>query len=118
MAISWATICGGGSARLGDPHYIPNANALYIEFEEIGLNRQLGYNSPADIVNPREMPSFEASIGSFGPVPCPPATLHDLSGLERDDGGAFRTGEGRLSVQLGNGRGKGVAALMTSQRQP
>jgi len=37
--------------QLGDPHYIRKANALYHEFEEAGLNRQLGYNSPADIVN-------------------------------------------------------------------
>jgi hypothetical protein len=26
-------------------------NALYYEFEEIGLNRQLGYESPADLVD-------------------------------------------------------------------
>jgi hypothetical protein len=37
--------------QLGDPHYIRNANALYHEFEEAGLNRQLGYSSPADLVN-------------------------------------------------------------------
>lgn len=37
--------------QLGDPHYIRKANALYHEFEEAGLNRQLGYESPADIVN-------------------------------------------------------------------
>ena len=37
--------------QLGDPHYIRKANALYHEFEESGLNRQLGYSSPADIVN-------------------------------------------------------------------
>jgi hypothetical protein len=37
--------------QLGDPHYIRKANALYLEFEEIGLNRQLGYNTPADVVN-------------------------------------------------------------------
>ena len=37
--------------QLGDPHYIRKANALYHEFEEAGLNRQLGYSSPADIVN-------------------------------------------------------------------
>jgi hypothetical protein len=37
--------------QLGDPNYIRKANALYHEFEEAGLNRQLGYNSPADIVN-------------------------------------------------------------------
>ncbi len=32
--------------QLGDPHYIRKANALYIEFEEAGLNRQFGYSSP------------------------------------------------------------------------
>ncbi|MFB9263649.1 metal-dependent phosphohydrolase [Bradyrhizobium erythrophlei] len=37
--------------QLGDPNYIRKANALYYEFEEAGLNRQLGYESPADIVN-------------------------------------------------------------------
>ena len=37
--------------QLGDPHYIHKANALYYEFEEAGLNRQLGYSSPADLVN-------------------------------------------------------------------
>ena len=28
--------------QLGDPHYLKKANALFQEFEEIGLNRQLG----------------------------------------------------------------------------
>jgi hypothetical protein len=37
--------------QLGDPNYIRKANALYLEFEESGLNRQLGYSSPADLVN-------------------------------------------------------------------
>ncbi|MEI9924390.1 MAG: metal-dependent phosphohydrolase [Bradyrhizobium sp.] len=37
--------------QLGDPHYIRKANALFYEFEEAGLNRQLGYSSPADLVN-------------------------------------------------------------------
>ena len=36
--------------QLGDPHYIRKANALYYEFEEAGLNRQLDYASPADLV--------------------------------------------------------------------
>ena len=36
--------------QLGDPLYLKKANALYYEFEEIGLNRQLGYASPADLV--------------------------------------------------------------------
>jgi hypothetical protein len=35
--------------QLGDPHYLRKANALYYEFEEVGLNRQLGYQSPADL---------------------------------------------------------------------
>jgi hypothetical protein len=37
--------------QLGDPHYIRKANALFYEFEETGLNRQLGYESPADLVH-------------------------------------------------------------------
>lgn len=36
--------------QLGDPQYIRKANALFYEFEEIGLNKSLGYDSPADIV--------------------------------------------------------------------
>lgn len=37
--------------QLGDPHYIRKANALYLEFEEAGVNRQLGYDSAADLVD-------------------------------------------------------------------
>jgi hypothetical protein len=37
--------------QLGDPHYLRKANALYYEFEEIGMNRQLGYHSPADLTD-------------------------------------------------------------------
>jgi len=37
--------------QLGDPNYLRKTNALYHEFEEVGMNRQLGYDSPADIVN-------------------------------------------------------------------
>jgi len=37
--------------QLGDPNYIRKANALFYEFEEVGMNRQLGYDSPADIVD-------------------------------------------------------------------
>jgi hypothetical protein len=37
--------------QLGDPNYIRKANALYYEFEEAGINRQLGYESPSDIVD-------------------------------------------------------------------
>ena len=36
--------------QLGDPNYIRKANALYYEFEEAGINRQLGYDSPSDLV--------------------------------------------------------------------
>ena len=35
--------------QLGDPNYIRKANALFCEFDEVGINRQLGYDSPADI---------------------------------------------------------------------
>ncbi len=37
--------------QLGDPHYLRKANALYYEFEEVGMNRQLGYASPADLTD-------------------------------------------------------------------
>ncbi len=37
--------------QLGDPRYLYKANALYCEFEEIGMNEQLGYRSPADVVD-------------------------------------------------------------------
>ena len=35
--------------QLGDPHYLRKANALFYEFEEVGMNRQLGYTLPADL---------------------------------------------------------------------
>ena len=37
--------------QLGDPQYLRKANALYYEFEEVGMNRQLGYTSPADLID-------------------------------------------------------------------
>jgi hypothetical protein len=36
--------------QLGDPNYIRKSNALFHEFEEIGLNKKLEYMTPADIV--------------------------------------------------------------------
>jgi len=57
-------------ALLGDPHYLRKANALYCEFEEIGMNKQLGYESPADIVDKypqfywnKISPYIQAAIG-------------------------------------------------------
>ncbi len=37
--------------QLGDPHYLRKANALYHEFEEVGMNKQFGYASPADLMD-------------------------------------------------------------------
>ena len=37
--------------QLGDPNYLRKANALYYEFEEVGMNKQLGYASPADLTD-------------------------------------------------------------------
>ena len=37
--------------QLGDPHMLRKANALYYEFEEVGMNKQLGYTSPADLTD-------------------------------------------------------------------
>lgn len=42
--------------QLGDPMYSRKANALFYEFEETGMNRQLGYSSPADLID--KYPSF------------------------------------------------------------
>ena len=42
--------------QLGDPAYPRKTNALYWEFEEVGINRQLGYSSPADLIE--KYPSF------------------------------------------------------------
>lgn len=42
--------------QLGDPLYARKANALFYEFEEIGMNRQLGYASPADLTD--KYPAF------------------------------------------------------------
>lgn len=36
--------------QLGDPNYMKKSNALFREFEEIGLNKKLGYDTPADVV--------------------------------------------------------------------
>ena len=37
--------------QLGDPLYPKKANALFAEFEELGTNRQFGYETPADLVD-------------------------------------------------------------------
>ena len=50
--------------QLGDPHYLRKANALYYEFEEVGVNKQLGYTSPADLTD--QYPKFYwSSISPF-----------------------------------------------------
>jgi hypothetical protein len=36
--------------QLGDPSYLRKANALFHEFQEIGVAQRLGYTSPADLV--------------------------------------------------------------------
>jgi hypothetical protein len=36
--------------QLGDPNYMKKSNALFYEFEEIGMNKVLGYETPADVV--------------------------------------------------------------------
>jgi hypothetical protein len=49
----WAALLRAADliGQLGDPQYLRKTNALFYEFEEIGLNRQLGYESPADLVD-------------------------------------------------------------------
>ena len=36
--------------QLGDPNYMRKSNALFYEFEETGMNKTMGYETPADIV--------------------------------------------------------------------
>jgi hypothetical protein len=36
--------------QLGDPNYMKKSNALFYEFEETGMNKSLGYDTPADVV--------------------------------------------------------------------
>ncbi len=54
----WAALLRAADlvGQLGDPHYLKKTNALYYEFEEIGLNSQLGYELPADLVD--QYPQF------------------------------------------------------------
>jgi hypothetical protein len=42
--------------QLGDPNYLIKANTLFYEFEEIGLNKKLGYDTLTDVVY--EYPQF------------------------------------------------------------
>ena len=37
--------------QLGDPHDLQETNALYYEFKEVGVNKQFGYTSPADLTD-------------------------------------------------------------------
>jgi hypothetical protein len=72
--------------QLGDPHYLRKSNALYCEFEEIGLNKQLGYESPADIVDKYPQfywnnvsPHIQAAIDYLGGLQASTATYFVLS---------------------------------------
>ncbi len=49
----WAALLRAADliGQLGDPHYLRKTNALFHEFEEIGLNRQLVYESPEDLID-------------------------------------------------------------------
>ncbi len=49
----WAALLRGADmvGQMGDPHYLRKANALFHEFDEIGMNGQLGYASPADLID-------------------------------------------------------------------
>src|SRR5258707_13486362 len=49
--------------QLGDPMYSRKANPHYAEFEQNGMNRQLGYSSPADVID--RYPSVFWNSGSM-----------------------------------------------------
>jgi hypothetical protein len=42
--------------QLGDPRYLQKIHALFYEFEEIGVNKKLGYRTPGDVLD--SYPSF------------------------------------------------------------
>jgi len=78
-----ATVLMGRAARFhcrADP--LRKANALYYEFEEIGLNKQLGYASPASSINIRN------SIGTESRHTSRPLSV--ISMLPRADAGGLR----------------------------
>jgi hypothetical protein len=66
----YRTIAATDAKASAQELYLRKANALYYEFEEIGLNKQLGYESPADVVDKysqfywnRVSPHIQAAIG-------------------------------------------------------
>ena len=61
--------------QLGDPHYIRKANALYHEFEEAGLNRQLGYDNR----RPISSTSTRSSTGTASLPTCRPRSAISTS---------------------------------------
>ena len=67
--------------QLGDPHYLRKANALYYEFEEVGMNRQLGYTSPADLTD--RYPQF---TGTAFQNTSKPRSVTSMSALADDSG--------------------------------
>jgi len=50
--------------QLGDPLYPRKLNALFHEFAEIGVNRMLGYESPADVAD-HYPPFFWSKVEPF-----------------------------------------------------
>ena len=74
----WAALLRAADlvGQMGDPHYLRKANALYYEFEEIGMNRQLGYGSPADVVDKYPQFYWEQSVSAHsGGPPLPERDL-------------------------------------------
>lgn len=59
--------------QLSDPRYLQKIPALFYEFEEIGINKTLGYNSPGDLRT--SYPRFYWNTV----YPYLPATLHFLN---------------------------------------
>jgi hypothetical protein len=51
--------------QLGDPRYLQNANALYYEFAETGVNVEFGYTSAADLIDLYPQFHFKASPPIF-----------------------------------------------------
>ena len=103
----WAALLRAADliGQMGDPHYLRKANALYYEFEEIGMNKQLGYDLPADLVDKYPRFVLEQGVSSHSGRPALPERHLERAAMDQ------RPLQQRLSRRACAAPG-GVAALI------
>jgi len=87
--------------QLGDPLYARKANALYYEFEEIGMNRQIEYTSRADLIDKYPTFYWNNVAGHLG------AATAYCSGSDYLNRISASIGGGSAGVKLPSGRAAG-----------